>query len=115
MIASDFCKSTITLPYSDLLTIPLKISPTLSLNSSNCLSLSASLIWCDITCFAVCAAIRPKSTGGNSSLTISSILASLFFSSASSNPISEWVFMTFSTTFNFLPSSIFPVALSITT
>ena len=89
MIASDFCKSTMTFPNSDLFTIPLKISPTLSLNSLNCLSLSASLICTEITCFAVCAAILPKSIGGSSSFIKPPISTVGSFCLASSKLISE--------------------------
>ena len=57
-----------TLPYSTRLTSPLTISLMRSLNSSYCLSRSASRPFCTITCLAVCAAMRPKSIGGSGSV-----------------------------------------------
>ena len=50
---------------------PETISPFLSLNSLNIMSLSASLSFWIITCFAVCAAILPKSLGTISTYTVS--------------------------------------------
>ena len=64
MIASVLPKSAITFPNSNRFTIPLKIESFLSIKSLNCLSLSASLTLKLITCFAVCAAILPKSKEG---------------------------------------------------
>ena len=78
-MASVLPKSTITLPNSNLLTIPLKILSFLSTNSLNCLSRSASLTFELITCFAICAAIRPKSKEGNGCNTSSPIDLSLLF------------------------------------
>ena len=43
-------------------TTPVTMSPTRSLYSSNMISRSASRMRCRITCFAVCAAMRPKSS-----------------------------------------------------
>ena len=65
--------------------MPTAISPTLSLNSSYCLDLSASLTFCMITPLAFCAATLPNSIGGNS-LIINSpilILESIFLASSS--------------------------------
>ena len=80
MIASDLFKSMIALPYSNLFTIPLKISPFLPMKSLYCLSLSAARTFWVITCLAVCAAILPKSTGGSSSDISSPIFNSSLFS-----------------------------------
>ena len=57
-----------TLPYSVRLTMPLMISPARSLNSSYWRSRSASRTFCMMTCFADCAAMRPKSIGGSESV-----------------------------------------------
>ena len=48
-----FWSSDFTFPNSNLFTIPLKIVSFLSIKSLNCLSLSASLTFVFITCFAV--------------------------------------------------------------
>ena len=64
MIASVRPRSAITFPNSNRLTIPLKIVSFLSIKSLYCLSRSASLTLKLITCFAVCAAILPKSKDG---------------------------------------------------
>ena len=50
--------------------MPVISSPTRSRYSSNIMSRSASRIRCRITCLAVCAAIRPKSCGVTSSVSI---------------------------------------------
>ena len=50
--------------------IPVIISPTRSWYSSNIMSRSASRIRCRITCLAVWAAIRPKSVGVTSRVSI---------------------------------------------
>src|SRR4051794_10573389 len=65
--ASARPRSTIRLPYSVRLTMPLTISPTRSLYSSYCFLRSTSRTRCTITCLAVCAAMRPKSIGGSGS------------------------------------------------
>jgi hypothetical protein len=67
-------RSTMTLPNSTRLTMPLTISPMRSLNSSYWRSRSASRTFCTITCLAVCAAMRPKSTGGSVSAMMSPTL-----------------------------------------
>jgi hypothetical protein len=68
--------STMTLPYSSRLTTPLMMVPARSLNSSYWRSRSASRTFCRITCLADCAAIRPMSTGGTSSMKLSPICGS---------------------------------------
>ncbi len=98
MIASARPRSTITLPYSTRLTMPLMISPTRSLNSSYWRSRSASRTFWTITCLAVCAAIRPKSIGGSGSVMKSPTSASGFLSRASARLISVKWFSTSSTT-----------------
>jgi hypothetical protein len=50
--------------------MPVIISPTRSRYSSNIMSRSASRIRCKMTCFAVWAAILPKSVGVTSRLSI---------------------------------------------
>src|SRR5580692_7307661 len=65
--ASARPSSTIRLPYSVRLTVPLMISPTRSLNSSYWRLRSYSRTRWTMTCLAVCAAMRPKSIGGNGS------------------------------------------------
>ena len=95
MIASVLPRSAITFPNSSLFTIPLKIESFLSIKSLNCLSLSASLTLKLITCFAVCAAILPKSKDGKGWRTSSPIALSLLISfklNASSNYISVFEF-----------------------
>ena len=67
-----------TFPYSKRLIIPLSTWPCFSIKSSYCLFFSASLTLKLITCFALCAAILPKSIWGNSSKILSPILSSLF-------------------------------------
>jgi hypothetical protein len=47
----------------DCWTMPVISSPTRSRYSSNIMSRSASRMRCRITCLAVCAAMRPKSSG----------------------------------------------------
>src|SRR5205809_646842 len=76
-IASARPRSTTTLPNSTRLTRPLTISPTRSLNSLYWRWRSASRTFWTITCFAVCAAIRPKSMGGSGSVMKSPISASV--------------------------------------
>ena len=60
--------------------MPLKIESFLSIKSLNCLSLSASLTLKLITCFAVWAAILPKSNEGSGCKTSSPTALSLFIS-----------------------------------
>ena len=118
MIASVLPKSAITFPNSNRFTIPLKIESFLSIKSLNCLSLSASLTLKLITCFAVCAAILPKSKDGKGWRTSSPIVLSLLVSFkliASSNFISVFAFSGFSAIINFLKSSISPLSLLIET
>ena len=76
MMPSAFCRSTMTLPYSTRLTVPLAISPTRSLNSPCWRSRSASRTFWTMTCLAFCAATRPKSSGGSDSAIRSPTLAS---------------------------------------
>ncbi|MCY1298726.1 hypothetical protein D9M70_482250 [compost metagenome] len=76
-----------TLPYSTRLTVPLTISPTRSLNSSNWRSRSASRTFWTMTCLADWAAMRPKSIGGSGSAMKSPSLASGLRSRASSSGI----------------------------
>ena len=88
----------------------------LSIKSLNCLSLSASLTLKLITCFAVWAAILPKSNEGSGCKTSSPTALSLFISFkviASSNLISVFEFSGFSATTSFLNISISPLSLSI--
>ena len=68
IIASPLPRSIVTEWFSTRLMVPTTISPIRSLYSWNCLSRSASLTFWEITCLAVCAAIRPKSIGGRASL-----------------------------------------------
>ena len=122
-IISFFCiidsvrpRSTITFPNSSLFTIPLKIVSFLSLKSLYCLSLSASLTLKVITCFAVCAAILPKSKEGKGCNISSPIFLSVLFSlsfTASSRLISTFIFSGFSTINNFLKIPISPLSLLI--
>jgi hypothetical protein len=114
MIASVLPRSAITFPNSNLFTIPLNIVSFLSIKSLYCLSLSASLTLKLITCFAVCAAILPKSNDGNGCKTSSPTALSLLISFriiASSNLISVFEFSGFSATINFLNISISPLSL----
>ena len=53
-------------------TMPVTTSPTRSMYSSYIISRSASRMRCRITCFAVCAAMRPKFSGVTSSRRIRS-------------------------------------------
>ena len=118
MIASALPRSTITFPNSKRLIIPLKTESFLSIKSLNCLSLSASLTLKFITCFAVWAAILPKSKDGKGCKISSPIFLSLFLSSkliASFKFISVLIFSGFSTRINFLKIPIFPLSLSIKT
>ena len=90
----------------------------LSIKSLNCLSLSASLTLKFITCFAVWAAILPKSKEGKGCNTSSPIFLSLFelFKlTASSSLISVLEFSGFSTINSFLKISISPFSLFIKT
>src|SRR5215475_842912 len=73
MMASPRPRSTMTLPYSTRLTMPLTMSPMRSLNSWYCRSRSASRTFCTITCLADCAAMRPYSSGGSVSAMVSRI------------------------------------------
>ena len=77
--------------------IPETISPFLWLYSSNIKSLSTSLNFCTITCFAVCAAILPKSFGTISISTVSPYVKFLFILCASSKLISVTSSFAFST------------------
>ena len=90
----------------------------LSIKSPYCLSRSASLTFELITCFAVCAAILPKSNDGRgcriSSPTFLSLFNSLRFT-ASSNLISVLEFSGFSVIVNLLKISISPLSLLIKT
>ena len=118
IIASVLPKSTITFPNSNLFTIPLRIESFLSMKSLYCLSLSASLTFVLITCFAVCAAILPKSNEGKGWSTSSPIFLSLLVSLrsiASSSLISVFEFSGFSVTISFLKISIFPLSRLINT
>ena len=65
MMPSARPRSTMTLPYSTRLTVPLAISPMRSLYSPYWRSRSASRTFCTITCLAFCAGTRPKSSGGS--------------------------------------------------
>ena len=118
IIASVLPRSTITLPNSSLLTIPLNIVSFLSIKSLYCLSLSASLTLKLITCLAVWAAILPKSNDGKGCKTSSPIFLSLLISfnfTASARVISMFEFSGFSVINNFLNIPIFPLSLSIST
>ena len=97
-IASARPRSTTTLPYSTRFTMPEATSPTLSLYSSYWRSRSASRTRWTMTCFAVCVAILPNSTGGNSSLRNSPISASGLIFLASSKVNCVLSFSTSSTT-----------------
>ena len=111
-------KSTITFPYSNRLIIPLSIWPCLSIKSSYCLFFSASLTLVLITCLALCAAILPKSTWGNSSKILSPIFNSSFFELiffASLNVISLAGSSTNSTISKTFWIFISPLSLSMTT
>ena len=90
----------------------------LSTKSLYCLSLSASLTLKLITCFAVCAAILPKSNDGKGCKTSSPICLSLLFSLnfiASSIVISIFEFSGFSTIKSFRKIPISPLSLLIST
>ena len=118
MIASVLPRSTIIFPNSNLFTIPLKIVSFLSTKSLNCLSLSASLTLKLITCFAVCAAILPKSKEGKgckNSSPIFLILFSSFNSIALFKLISKLEFSGFSAIISFLNIPISPLSLFIKT
>jgi hypothetical protein len=98
MMASPRPRSTITLPYSTRLTVPLTISPMRSLYSSYCRSRSASRTFCTMTCLADCAAMRPKSIGGSCSAMKSPTCASGLRPRASRSEIWRANSSTFSTT-----------------
>ena len=90
----------------------------MSIKSLNCLSLSASLTLKLITCFAVWAAILPKSNDGNGWRTSSPMFLSLFevFNfTASSSVISKFEFSGLSTIISFLNIPISPLSLLIST
>ena len=59
--------SMITLPRSIRLIVPVTSNSSRSRKSLNTCSRSASRIFCRMTCFAVCAPMRPKSTGSSGS------------------------------------------------
>ena len=105
--------STITFPYSILFTWPLIIWPTLSLNSSYCLDLSASRTFWTIVCFADWAAILPKSKGGKGSKITSPIWIPGLMVAASLRRISIKWFSIFSTTVLHLFIDNSPVLISI--
>ena len=118
IMASVLPRSTITLPNSSRFTIPLKIVSFLSIKSLNCLSLSASLTLKLITCFAVWAAILPKSNEGRGCRISSPICLSLFnllSFIASTRVISKFEFSGFSTINNFLNIPMSPLSLLIST
>ena len=92
--------------------IPVVKVPFFSINSSRTSFLSASLILCVITCFAACAAIRPKFSGVTSIFTSSSSSTSSSISFASSSDISRLSSSTFSTTSFVLKTPISPVVSS---
>jgi len=112
-IASARPRSTVTLPYSTRLTVPLTISPTRSLYSSNCFSRSASRTFWKMTCLAACVAMRPKSIGGSGSRITSPTSAAGLWFSASSSVISVASFSTLSTTERLRLSRVSPVLGSI--
>ena len=118
IIDSVLPKSTITFPYSILLTMPLNIVSFFSIKSLYCLSLSASLTLKEITCFAVWAAILPKSNEG-SGCNISSPTFLFLFSSfrdcACCKLISTFWFWGFSTIVSCLKIPISPFSLLIST
>ena len=90
----------------------------LSIKSLYCLSLSASLTLKLITCFAVCAAILPKSKDGSGWRTSSPTDLPLFVSFkliASSSLISVFEFSGFSATTKILKISMSPFSLLIET
>lgn len=86
------------MPPSAFCIIPDTISPFLLLNSVYKISLDASLIFCIITCFAVCAAILPKFLGIISILVLSPISNFLSIFCASSKLICVCGTSTLSTT-----------------
>src|SRR5271166_852217 len=102
-------RSTTTLPYSTRLTWPLMISPMRSLNTSYCLSRSASRIFCTRTCFEACAGMRPYSKGGSDSAIQSPSWAEGFFFCASASVIWVASFSTSSTTSSRREKRISPV------
>ena len=73
-------------------TMPVTTSPTRSMYSSYIISRSASRIRCRITCFAVCAAMRPKLSGVTSSRLIRSSGTCDQSTSRSSSESSVWFF-----------------------
>src|SRR5207248_849461 len=72
--------------------MPVTTSPTRSMYSSYIISRSASRIRCRMTCFAVCAAMRPKLSGVTSSRFIWSAGTSDQSISSSSSVSSVWFF-----------------------
>jgi len=68
------------------------------LNSAYCRCRSASRTFCTMTCFAVCAAMRPKSIGGSGSVMKSPISASELRRFAAASGICVASFSTSSTT-----------------
>jgi len=108
-MASARPRSTMTLPYSTRFTMPLTISPTRSLYSSYWRSRSASRPFCTITCFAFCAATRPKSSGGRGSAMKSPTWAAGLRRRASSSEIWVASMVTASTTSSSRASLISPV------
>ena len=115
IIPSNFPKSNTTTPPSAFCTIPETISPFLSLNSLNKTFLETSLIFCTITCFAVCAAILPKFLGIISTSALSPISKFLFMFLASCKFICNCGSSTISTTSFSAYTWISPVSLSIVT
>jgi hypothetical protein len=97
-MASPRPRSTITLPYSTRLTMPLTMSPMRSLNSWYCRSRSASRTFCTITCLADWAAMRPYSSGGRVSAMVSPTWAPGLARCASASEIWFDEFSTSSTT-----------------
>src|SRR5512133_3023926 len=73
-------------------TMPVTASPTRSTYSSYIIARSASRMRCRMTCFAVCAAMRPKFSGVTSSRLIRFSGTSDQSSSRSSSEISVWFF-----------------------
>ena len=72
-------------------TIPVTMSPSLPENSSNIALCSASWRRCRMTCFAVCAAIRPALWGVASTITVSPICVSGLTRRAWVSDISELI------------------------
>ena len=85
--ASSRPDSTIALPRSMRLTVPVTSSSPRPRKSFRICSRSASRMRCRITCFAVCAPMRPKGTSSICSSMYSSIFASSRFSRASSREV----------------------------